>query len=70
MRRVNQLTLRNAEATALDLSDRGEKWGAHAITSLLAIIEELSPDSRVEFSDKMAKRSIDAVNHESWRAKH
>jgi len=41
--KVNPLTIRSAEAMALELDERGEKWAAQTIVSLLAIIEDLTP---------------------------
>jgi len=43
MNKINRLTIRSAEAMAVDLSERGEKHAAGTIASLLAIIEDLAP---------------------------
>lgn len=41
MTRINRLTIQASEAQAVELDARGEKWAAHSIVALLAIIEDL-----------------------------
>lgn len=38
---VSKLTLKSAEAMAIELADRGEQFGAQTIAGLLVIIEDL-----------------------------
>jgi len=45
MNRVNRLVIESAEAQAVELADRGEKWAALTIAGLLSIIEDLNPAS-------------------------
>lgn len=42
--RNHRLKIASAEEQALALEAKGEKWGAHAIVSLLAIIEDLTKE--------------------------
>lgn len=60
MSRINALTIAAAEAQAVELDSKGEKWGAHAIVSLLAIIEDLTAEPKApafspEFIGKAAR---------------
>jgi len=49
MSRINRIAIESAEAMAVDLAERGEKWAALTIAGLLLIIEDLDRDqSKVE----------------------
>jgi len=41
---INRIIIESAEAQAVELAERGEKWAAQTIAGLLAIIDDLDPD--------------------------